>query len=130
MAEFKIVIADPKTGKCYQHAVKGPEASKLIGKKIGDKVLGDEIGLPGYELEITGGSDYCGFPMRRDLNEAGRKRIYTVRSAGVRDVPKGQRVRKTVAGNIIHAKTSQVNMKILKYGQKPLEEGKKEEKSE
>ncbi|MEM0230664.1 MAG: 30S ribosomal protein S6e [Candidatus Woesearchaeota archaeon] len=130
MADFKIVIADPKTGKCYKHEAKGTEASKLIGKKIGDKVPGEDIGMPGYEFEITGGSDYCGFPMRKDLNEAGRKRIYTVRSTGVRNVPKGQRLRKTVAGNTIHSKTSQINMKILKYGTKPLAEEKKEEKAE
>ena len=37
MAEFKVVIADPKTGKCYKHEVKGPEATRLVGMKIGEK---------------------------------------------------------------------------------------------
>jgi len=128
MAEFKVVIADPKTGKCYKHEVKGPEATRLVGMKIGEKLAGEAVGFPGYELEITGGSDYCGFPMRKDLNESGRRRIYTVRSQGVRNAFKGERVRKSVAGNTIYAKTAQINMKVLKYGAKPLGDDKAEEK--
>jgi small subunit ribosomal protein S6e len=128
MAEFKVVIADPKTGKCYKHEVKGPEATRLVGMKIGEKLAGEAVGFPGYELEITGGSDYCGFPMRKDLNESGRRRIYTVRSQGVRNAFKGERVRKSVAGNTIYAKTAQINMKVLKYGAKPLSDDKAAEK--
>jgi small subunit ribosomal protein S6e len=130
MAEFKIVIADPKTGKSYKHDVNGPEATRLVGMKIGEKLAGEAVGYPGYEFEITGGSDYCGFPMRKDLNEAGRKRIYTTRSIGVRDTKAGERVRKSVAGNTIYAKTAQINIKVLKYGAKAFEEAKKEEKKE
>ncbi|MCX6710078.1 MAG: 30S ribosomal protein S6e, partial [Candidatus Woesearchaeota archaeon] len=120
MAEFKLVIADPKTGKSYKHEVKDKEAGKFIGMKIGEKISGESIGIPGYEFEITGGSDYCGFPMRKDLDDVIRKKIYSVKGKGIRDVKKGERLRKSVCGNSIHVKISQINIKILKYGKSPL----------
>jgi small subunit ribosomal protein S6e len=130
MAEFKAVIADSKTGKCYKAEFKGAEAGKLVGMKIGEKVSGEHLGFPGYEFEITGGSDYCGFPMRKDLNEAGRRKIYSVIGKGIRKAEKGDRVRKSIAGNTIYAKTAQINLKVLKYGAKPFAEEKAEEKKE
>ena len=98
MVEYKIVLADPKTGKCYQREVKEAEAEVFLGKKIGEKVKGDSFGLGGYEFEITGGSDSSGFPMRKDLDGVGRKRILIVKGVGVKRKRKGQRQRKTVRG--------------------------------
>ncbi len=130
MVEFKLVIGDPKTGKCYQRVVKDDEAKPFLSKVIGDKVKGDGAGLAGYEFEITGGSDYCGFPMRKDTIGTGRKKVLSTRGFGIKTVKKGTRVRKTFAGNTIHAQTSQINLKILTYGKAKLEveaEGKPEE---
>ena len=130
MVEFKLVIGDPKTGKCHQRVVKDDEAKPFLGKIIGDKVKGDGAGLAGYEFEITGGSDYCGFPMRKDTIGTGRKKVLSTRGFGIKTVNKGTRVRKTFAGNTIHAQTSQINLKILTYGKAKLEgdaEGKPEE---
>lgn len=120
MAEFKLVIG-MKSGKCAQKEVKDASAKALLGKKIGDKVSGDELGLAGYEFEITGGSDYCGFPMRKDVQGAARKRILAVVGTGLKKKGKGIRQRKTVCGNTIHAKISQVNLKILKEGKEKLD---------
>jgi len=120
MVEFKLVIADPKVGKCAQIAVTGSNAESLIGKKIGDTMKGESFDMPGYELEITGGADYCGFPMRKDLDGPIRKRIMITEGVGVRNTRKGIRIRKTVCGNTIHEKITQVSMKVLKYGKKPL----------
>ena len=33
MANFKLTIGDPKTGKCYQKEVKDAEAGHIIGKE-------------------------------------------------------------------------------------------------
>lgn len=138
MAEFKIVIADTKSGKCYQRVLNEQQSAALIGLKIGDNVKGDAIGLAGYEFQITGGSDYCGFPMRKGISGF-RKRILAGKSVGFRALRKGERKRKTVCGETIHEKIVQVNLKILKEGTEKLgkeEEGKekkenvKEEKSE
>src|SRR5438132_1200079 len=64
LAEFKAVIADPKSGKSYKRDITGHYANALIGKKLGEDLDGLYVGLPGYKLQITGGSDKDGFPMR------------------------------------------------------------------
>ena len=127
MAEFKLTIADTKIGKCIQKDVKEPEANALIGKEIGEAIKGDLIGLAGYEFVITGGSDYCGFPMRKDIPGIGRKKILAVSGTGVRKKAKGIKQRKTVCGNKIHANIVQVNLKITAYGKTPLIEEKPKE---
>ena len=72
MPEIKCVINDVKSGKSYTKPV---EDHVVIGRKIGEKVAGSVVGLSGYELEITGGSDSAGFPMLRFLDSPLRKRI-------------------------------------------------------
>ena len=125
MVEFKINISDIKTGKTYKKEVKDDDVKHFIGKKIGDKINGEVLDLPGYEFEITWGSDYCGFPMRKDVTGMARKAILTTAGLGNKYKRAGMRVRRTVAGNTIYARTSQINLKILKHGKEPLE--KKEE---
>ncbi len=120
MAEFKLVIGDPKTGKSTQIVVSEDNADKLNGKKIGDKIKGETLDFPGYEFEITGGADYCGFPMRKDIEGPVRKKVLLVSGVGIRNKEKGIRKRKTVCGNTIHDNITQISMKILKYGKKPL----------
>src|SRR3989442_4206065 len=66
MEEFKAVIADPKSGKAYKKDITGHSANALIGKKIGEDLDGLYVGLPGYKLQITGGSGKDGFPLRSD----------------------------------------------------------------
>ena len=120
MAEFKLVIGDPKTGKSTQIVVSDDNADKLNGKKIGDKIKGELLDLSGYEFEITGGADYCGFPMRKDIEGPVRKKVLLVSGVGIRNKEKGIRKRKTVCGNTIHDNITQISMKILKHGKKPL----------
>ncbi len=127
MVEFKLVLG-LKNGKSVQRVLKEPEANSLLGMKIGDKVSGDKIGLAGYELEISGGSDYCGFPMRKDLPGTGRKKVMITRGVGMREKGKGLRKRKTMGGNTIHARISQINLKVLKEGKAKLVEEASEEK--
>jgi len=128
MAEFKLSIADPKTGKTYKRDVTGDDAQGFIGKKIGDTIKGELIGLKGYEFQITGGSDSCGFPMRKDVPGPNRKRILITKGVGLRAKRKGMRLRKTVAGNTISDQTSQINLKITKAGTTPLGEESSENK--
>jgi len=126
MVQFKLVISDPKTGKTVQREASEDDSSRLNGMKIGDIVKGETIGLTGYEFEITGGSDYCGFPMRRDITGIRRKKILIVKGIGLNKTAKGMKKRKTVAGNTIHPKTAQINLKIVKAGKENLFESKKE----
>ncbi len=129
MVSFKLVIGT-KAGKCVQKEIQEPEARTLLGKKVGDKLSGDTVGLAGYEFLITGGSDYCGFPMRKDVEGFGRKRILAVAGIGLKKKAKGIRQRKTVCGNTIHPKIVQVNLKVLTEGKEPLIIEKKEEAKE
>jgi small subunit ribosomal protein S6e len=129
MANFKVVISDPKSRKAYQKELDQSTAG-IKGKKIGDKVSGDVLGLQGYELEITGGSDSDGFPMRKDVDGAARKKVLLSSAPGFHSKVSGQRKRKSVRGNTISADISQVNTKVIKFGSQPIEKllGVKEEK--
>jgi len=102
---------------------KDTEASALfIGKRIGEIVDADILGLGGYSLEITGGSDKCGTAMRKDVSGSARKRILITSPPGYRPKEKGKRRRKSVRGNEISTEISQINVKITEYGTKPIEE--------
>ena len=72
---FKVVVADPEKGKSYQLEAREPGARRLVGLRIGDKFDGEIIGLPGYELQITGGTDKAGFPLRADVAGSGRTSV-------------------------------------------------------
>jgi small subunit ribosomal protein S6e len=127
--EFKVVVSDPKTGKAYQTVVSGANANKLIGKQIGDVVNGTVVELPpDYELQITGGSDRDGFPMRPDVSGSGRKKILLSGGVGFNPTERGMRKRKHVRGRVISRDIVQINMKVVTHGKIPLEDyfGKKE----
>ena len=116
MVEFKVVISDPKTGLSVQKEVKEPAAKAFLGLKMGDTLKGEVIDLQGYDFEITGGSDFCGFPMRKDVVGVGRKKILAYVGVGVRKQEKGMLQRKTVCRNTVHAKIAQINLKANKIG--------------
>lgn len=127
MVSFKINIADPKTSKCYKTEVKDEKAAPFMGLNIGEKVEGGKIGIDGYEFQITGGTDYCGFPMRRGILGI-RKKITIYKGVGFKGGLKGMKKRKTVCGHKISESISAINLKVLKEGAKKLSDmfGKKE----
>ncbi len=118
----KVVVSDPETGKAYNIELDEAKAKIFIGKKIGDIVKASPIGLKGYELKITGGSDKDGFPMRKDIHGGVRKRILLTSPPGYRPKRKGVRRRKMVRGNEITPEIVQINTKIVKKGKKSIEE--------
>ncbi|MBD3304321.1 30S ribosomal protein S6e [Candidatus Woesearchaeota archaeon] len=119
MVGFKVVIGT-KDGKCHQKEISEEDSKSLVGRKIGDTIKGELIGLTGYEFAITGGTDHAGFPMRKDIAGTARKRILAVSGVGLKKKARGIRKRKTVCGNTIHPKISQINLKILKEGSEKL----------
>ena len=128
---FKIVISDPETRKSYQLEIEKSKASFLVGKKIGDEIDGNLLGLAGYKLKITGGTDKDGFPMHPSVHGSGRKRVLLSGPPCFHPRKKGERRRKTVRGNTISFDIVQINCKIIQKGEKPLEEiFKKEEEKE
>lgn len=121
MADFKVVVSDPKT-KSYQFDVKGPEANKFIGKIIGQDIDGSVVGLSGYKLVITGGSDKSGMVMRPDLPGPKRKKILVATGVGYSPKADGMRRRKTMHGKEISPDIVQINTKIIEYGERSIEE--------
>ncbi len=119
---LKVVIGDPKTGRSYQKELKEPLSRALMGKRIGDSFDGSLLGLPGYKLQITGGTDASGFPMRADVPGPGHQRILLSGGVGYRPRKKGERRRKRVHGCVVAEDIRQLNVKILEYGEKPVEE--------
>lgn len=119
---FKFVISDPKTGRTFQKDVEKKKVPALLGLKVGDEFDAGIIGLPGYHLKITGGSDESGFPIRKGVIGSGRKRLLLAEPPGYKPERKGIRKRKTVRGATLSEDLVQINTKVVKYGKQSLEE--------
>ncbi len=131
---FKLVISDPKSGKSYQKEFE--QETVLVGKKVGESVNGEAFGLSGYELQITGGSDKVGNPMRKDVDGIASRRLLLTKGVGYRGkikikkdgktwkarAGKGARKKKRVRGNTISPEVIQVNLKVTKAGAASLEQ--------
>ena len=110
MVSFKLVLADPKTGRSEASEVKDAQAQTLVGRKIGEVIDGSTIGLSG-RMVITGGSDKAGFPMRADTLGGGKNYVLLTKGVGFRTKVHGLKKRKLVRGNTITEETYQVNAK-------------------
>ncbi|MBI2085233.1 MAG: 30S ribosomal protein S6e [Candidatus Aenigmarchaeota archaeon] len=119
---MKIVISEPSTRKAYQLEIDNAKSAALVGKKISEDFSGDLIGLNGYSLKITGGSDNGGFPMRPEIPGMARRAFLLKNTPGFHPKLKGQQKRKLVCGNTISQTIAQVNVKVIKAGEKKLEE--------
>ncbi|MHA1469026.1 MAG: S6e family ribosomal protein, partial [Candidatus Asgardarchaeia archaeon] len=86
-------------------------------------------GVSGVKLQITGGSDIAGFPMRADIEGPIKKYILLSGGVGFRPRRKGERRRKLVRGNTISEDIVQINMKII-YPEKPKRVKKKKVEEE
>ena len=122
MVDFKAIINDVKTGKSYNVAVSGHHANSLIGKNIGEIVDGIFVGLPGYKLKITGGSDDTGVPMRGDMPGNKRRKLLMADGQSFHEKYPGQRKRVAVRGATISSAIVQINMAVAEYGPKSIEE--------
>jgi small subunit ribosomal protein S6e len=113
MASFKVVVADPKSGKSQAVELKDEQAQALVGLKMGDEVDGASIGLPG-RVKITGGSDKAGFPMRHDVSGGVKRYVLMTKGVGFRKgTGEGTKKRKLVRGNTITDEIYQVNCVLL-----------------
>ena len=122
MAEFKTVIADPKSKMAYQKVLSEEKSNALVGKSVGEEIDGIFLDLPGYRLKITGGSDGSGVPIRGDITGNQRRRLLMTNSVGFTPVKKGQRKRKLIRGKSLSGEISQINLKVIEYGPKSIEE--------
>ncbi|MFB6117032.1 30S ribosomal protein S6e [Halosegnis sp.] len=116
MAEFQVVVADPSDGATYQLAVDGQDANRFIGRTIGEEVDGGAVGLSGATLEITGGSDTSGRPMRADVAGDDTAAVLLTGGTGYNPTVDGERKRVTVRGNEVSEDTRQINVKVVDDG--------------
>ena len=133
---FKAVINDTSPssgGRAFGIDITGSNYNHFLGKRIGDTVEGDKS-LSGYKLEITGGSDLTGRPMRPELAGGGVKSVLITAGIGYkgkRYVKKrgkvyrykyhGLRRRRNLRGNVISQDTRQINLKITEAGNRSLD---------
>ncbi|MGC9010122.1 MAG: 30S ribosomal protein S6e [Sulfolobales archaeon] len=108
------IIGEISRAKSYQITLPSDKAQRLYGFKIGDVIEGGLVGLPGYTLMITGGSDYSGAPMLPTLPGPGKRYVLLSQPPGFRPKEKGLRKRKFVRGNTISEATVQVNTVIMR----------------
>ncbi len=113
MAEFTVVVSDPQDGTTRQVTVDGQDANRFAGREIGDEVDGDAIGLSGHTVEITGGSDDAGRPMRADVAGPNLKELLLEGGVGYKPSREGERKRVTVRGREISDEVAQINAKVV-----------------
>ena len=115
---FKVVVSD----KDVSYQIEVDDGKQLNGLKIGEEFDGQIVGLDGYTLKITGGSDKNGFTMKKDVD--GPRRIKSLLSGGIGYKPKAKGVkrRKTVRGNTISDDIVQINTIVTKAGIKTISE--------
>ena len=113
---FKVVVSEKELS--YQLEI--DEGKQLNGLKIGEEFDGGIVGLDGYTLKITGGSDKNGFTMKKDVS--GTRRIKSLLTGGIGYHPKadGVKKRKTVRGNTIAEDIVQINTVVTQAGSKSI----------
>jgi small subunit ribosomal protein S6e len=129
MAKFKLIISDPEEGTSKAVELEDTRAAPLIGRKIGEILDGSIVDMPGNKVQITGGSDKDGFPMRPSVHGGVRKGVILSGGVGFNPQNEGQRKRKTVRGNVITDDIVQINLKIVEKT-KPKESKKPKAKKE
>jgi small subunit ribosomal protein S6e len=119
MAKFKVIVSDPETGTSKVVELEESRATPLIGRKIGEVVDGAIVDLPAHKLQIVGGSDKDGVPMRPNVHGGVRRNVILSGGVGFNPHNSGERRRKTVRGNVITDEIIQVNTKIVEKPKKP-----------
>ncbi|MCK4491149.1 MAG: hypothetical protein KAU03_00895, partial [Candidatus Altiarchaeales archaeon] len=94
---------------------------KFRGMKVGGEVDASFLGLSGCTIKITGGSDKCGFPMRRGVHSTKTLRVLLRGGVGYNPTENVRRKRR-VRGEEIGEDIVQINTKIVKKGKKSIEQ--------
>jgi len=113
MAKFKVIVSDPQSGASKVVELEEARASPFIGRKIGETLDGAVVDLPAHKIQVMGGSDKDGVPMRSNVHGGIRRAVVLSGGAGFKAKKKGERKRKTVRGDIITDEIVQLNVKIV-----------------
>ena len=120
-----LIISDPETGTSQRVELEDNRMGPLVGKRIGETIDGTIADLAGHQLQLTGGTDKDGIPMRPDVHGSAKSRVILSGGVGYKPKKKGERKRVVVRGNTVSVETTFLNLKIV---EKP--KGKKMAKAE
>jgi small subunit ribosomal protein S6e len=109
MAQFKVIVSDPKTGKSEVIEAKDSTAQIFVGRHIGEIVDLSVVGH-NFKVKITGGSDKAGFPMRGDIQGSGKRYVLLTEGIGFRNSVEGEKRRKLVRGGTVSEELYQLNV--------------------
>jgi small subunit ribosomal protein S6e len=118
LTQFKVIISDKK-GKSVSKELKDKEAQPLVGLRVGEIIDSSVVGIPSGKIQLRGGSDKSGTPIRSDVHGGVKKYVLLSKGAGMRDDREGIRKRKLVRGNMITEEIYQINC-LLTEGNLPL----------
>ena len=118
---MKLVVSDPKTGKTAQVDIPEDKRTLIVGKKMGQEIAGDDFGLAGYTLKLTGGSDDSGFPMKASISGSRKFKSLVSTGPGFNPKSKGQRKKKMFRGDTYSLEITQVNSMVTTPGAESLE---------
>ena len=113
MAKFKVIVSDPKAGTSKVVELEEARAAPFIGRRLGEIIDGSVVDLPAHKVQILGGSDKDGVPMRGNVHGGVRRNVVLSGGAGFSPKNKGERKRKSVRGAVITDEIVQINMKIV-----------------
>ncbi len=121
MAKFKVIVSDPQTGTSKVLELEEARAAPFIGRKVGEIMDGAAVDAPATKVQILGGSDKDGVPIRPNVHGGVRRQVVLSGGVGFNAKRGGERRRKAVRGNVITDEIVQINLKIVEQPAKPKE---------
>jgi small subunit ribosomal protein S6e len=108
-----LIISDPETGTSQKVELEDARMAPIMGRRIGEVIDGTVADLAGHKIQLTGGTDKDGIPMRPDVHGSVKARIVLSGGVGYKPKKKGERKRVVVRGNTVSVDTTFLNFKIV-----------------
>ena len=124
-----LIISDPEAGTSQKVELEDNRMGPLIGRRIGEVIDGTIADLAGHQLQLTGGTDKDGIPMRPDVHGSAKSRIILSGGVGYKPKKKGERKRVVVRGNTVSVETTFLNLKIVEKPKSTKKSKKKEDQA-
>ncbi len=125
-----LIVSDPETGTSQKVELEDERISPLVGLRIGEVIEGTIANLAGHRIQLTGGTDKDGIPMRPDVHGGAKANIILSGGVGYKPKRKGERKRVVVRGNTVTPETTFLNFKIVERPKGRKREKAKEPKKE
>jgi len=122
-----LIISDPETGTSQKVELEDARMAPIMGRRIGEIIDGTVADLAGYKIQLTGGTDKDGIPMRPDVHGGVKARIVLSGGVGYKPKNKGERKRVVVRGNTGSVDTTFLNFKIVEKPKGRKKNAKKQE---